>query len=272
MGYIGDRLGPNKVSFLGILQPLGDALKLSQKDQNVLFNYSFFFYYSRVLSIFLCAYSVWMALFFAPRVVYLKFSFVFFLIFLRIRSLNFIFCGWRTWSKYGLLGALRSVCLLISYEALIYVVFFFFFFYVFADFNFSIFYFFPLYLFFFFSPLLAYFWIPAILAEINRTPFDFSEGERELVRGFNIEHSSLAFTLIFLREYAGIIFFSVITSLLFFFSFSVFFFFFASCFFIVWVRRAFPRFRFDKFLILAWKFFLPSRTLLFLLFLIFVHF
>ena len=93
-----------------------------------------------------------------------------------------------------------------------------------------------------------------MLAETNRTPYDFSEGESELVSGFNTEYSSGGFTLIFIAEYASIIFMSIIFVVFFVYSFSLLFFSFLSIFVVflfVWVRGTMPRYRYDKLINLA---------------------
>jgi NADH-ubiquinone oxidoreductase chain 1 len=112
-------------------------------------------------------------------------------------------------------------------------------------------------------------WIVSSLAETNRTPFDFAEGESELVSGFNIEYGAGGFALIFLAEYARILFISILFSLLFLGSSSLSFIFFLKLNFIaflfIWVRGAFPRYRYDKLIYIAWKSYLPiSLNLLFL--------
>jgi NADH-ubiquinone oxidoreductase chain 1 len=100
-------------------------------------------------------------------------------------------------------------------------------------------------------------WLFVCLAEGNRTPFDFSEGESELVSGFNVEYGGGIFSLIFICEYGFLIllsFFSVVFFFggdLVFFKVSFFFFFF------VWVRASFPRFRYDKLMVSAWQTYLP---------------
>jgi len=93
-----------------------------------------------------------------------------------------------------------------------------------------------------------------VLRETNRTPYDFSEGESELVRGFNTEYRRVSFTLLFLSEYGRILFFSYLTSYLFFNSGVGFF---PVLFFLVGVRRVLPRFRYDKLMALFWLSFLP---------------
>ena len=111
----------------------------------------------------------------------------------------------------------------------------------------------------FFSLPLSFIWFISCLAEINRTPFDFAEGESELVSMFNVEYGGGGFALIFLAEYASI----------FFYKFTILYYFlrqrplFSPCLFtltfllFVWVRGIVPRFRYDKLMYLAWKRFLP---------------
>lgn len=265
---VGYRLGPNKVSFIGIFQPISDAVKLANKQLNYLSNFSFFFYYLSASSILFSSLFIWFCLYREPVPISLKFSLLIFLLVLAFNSFNSIFCGWRTFGKFSLIGRLRTVSQLISYEAVLYICIFFILL-LYCVFNFFSFNFFPYFFLSFIVPSCFYIWIPSFLAELNRTPYDFSEGESELVRGFNTEFGSRSFTFIFLSEYGYIVFFSLLTSFLFFWgSFS--YFFFISFFFVIWIRSVLPRYRFDKLIILAWKFYLPFLTLFFIFCLFFL--
>lgn len=169
--------------------------------------------------------------------------------------------GWSSNSLYSLLGALRSIAQTISYEvALVLIILNLLFFLL----RFNFFYFellqFNLWFLFIYFPL-ALIWFVSILAETNRTPFDFAEGESELVSGFNIEYGAGGFALIFLAEYARIIFIRLIFCLIFLGSFLRSLFFFLKLnfliFLFIWIRGSFPRFRYDKLIYLAWKRYLP---------------
>lgn len=264
---VGFRLGPNKVSFMGILQPIGDALKLANKRVNCLSSFSVFFYYISTFIIILISLLLFLCLNVRPSYFILKFSFLIFLLILGFNSLNSIFSGWRAYRKYSLIGRIRTVAQLVSYEAVLYLCLFFFIL-LFNSFDVRrISFFNPLFIFILVLPCF-YLWIPTMLAELNRTPYDFSEGERELVSGFNTEFASGCFTLVFLAEYGRIVFFSLVRS--FFFFYPLFFFFFFFFFFIIWVRSVLPRYRFDKLINLSWKFFIPFLTLVYVCFIVFV--
>lgn len=247
--FVGLRVGPNKVSIVGFLQPLGDAAKLANKEFNFLSNFNFLFYYISRILILMRSLILWSSFFFDPSLISFKFSILIVLIILSINSLNSILAGWRTFSKYSLIGRIRTVSQLISYESALYFCLFSL---IFLYFSFRIhrLVFFPMI--FRFTILLPFFyvWIPSFLAELNRTPYDFSEGERELVRGFNTEFGSVGFTFLFLSEYSNIIFFSFLTSILFFYS-TEFIFSVVSFFFVIWIRSVLPRFRFDKLMMLS---------------------
>lgn len=265
LSIIGFRLGPNKVSLLGIFQPLADAIKLCNKSLNYLRNFSFFFYYLTSIFMLVMSLSLFLCLDSVPMFISFKFTFLVFFLILGFNSLNFIVAGWSAYRKFSLIGRIRSVSQLISYEAVLYLCLFFFILII-GCFDISSFTFFGIFLpFFIFFPCF-YFWVPTMLAELNRSPYDFSEGERELVRGFNTEFGSSSFTLIFLSEYANIIFFCLLSNLFFFYPIYMYIYFF---FFVIWIRSVLPRYRFDKLMNLSWKFFIPFLTLYYCLFLLF---
>lgn len=266
---VGFRLGPNKVSFYGIFQPLADAFKLANKRVNLLNNFSFFFYYLSSFFILLMSISLFSCFFVFPSPVFLKYSILIFFFALGFNRFNSILCGWRSFRKFSLIGSIRTVSQLISYEAVLYICFFILVI-SFSRFRFSSMLYMNLSLLFIFAIPVFYIWIPTFLAELNRTPYDFSEGERELVSGFNTEFGSGCFTLIFLAEYSNIIFFCIISSFLFFFKTLIYPL--ILIYMVIWFRSVLPRFRFDKLMSLAWKIFIPFLTFFYLFFCIYFVF
>nr|AJW76355.1 NADH dehydrogenase subunit 1 [Cylindraustralia sp. HS-2014] len=261
LGYIQIRKGPNKVGYAGIIQPFSDAIKLFTKEQTypLLSNY-FMYYFSPVFGLFL-AISVWLIF---PYITYMcsfDFGILFFLCISSLGVYMVMIAGWSSNSNYSLLGALRAVAQTISYEvsltlimlSLILLV---------GSFKLVDYFYYQGYIWMvvFAFPLFLV-WFSSSLAETNRTPFDFAEGESELVSGFNVEYSSGGFALIFLAEYAMILFMSMLMvvlflggdtySLLFFFKLVII----AFCF--IWSRGTLPRFRYDKLMYMAWSSYLP---------------
>jgi len=142
----------------------------------------------------------------------MQFSSLLFLIVLSVRVYPLIIRGWRSNRKYAILGALRGVCQTISYELRLALIFFNILIIVFRP-SLRKFYLLNSFLsMLLIAPSLLFFWVLRAVAETNRTPFDFAEGESELVSGFNVEYSAGGFTLIFLAEYGIIIFFSYFSS------------------------------------------------------------
>jgi NADH:ubiquinone oxidoreductase subunit H len=168
----------------------------------------------------------------------------------------FFFCGWGSGSKYSMVGTYRSVSQVISYEVrmLVFILFLVFYLFSYDFFDYSFFQVGWWFGFFFFH--LFFCWVVVCFAESNRVPFDFSEGESELVSGFNVEYGGGLFSLIFICEYGFLIFLSSMRVVFFCgcFSFWKFGFF---CFLFVWVRCSFPRYRYDKLMGFAWCIFLP---------------
>nr|YP_009441681.1 NADH dehydrogenase subunit 1 [Amara communis]AOY39200.1 NADH dehydrogenase subunit 1 [Amara communis] len=269
LGYIQIRKGPNKVGFLGIPQPFCDAIKLFSKEQTypLLSNY-IMYYYSPIMSLFLSL-LLWVIMPYFLMMFSFNLGLLFFLSCTSLGVYTVMIAGWSSNSSYSLLGGLRAVAQTISYEvslalilmSLILLI---------ESFSLMEFMIYQKYIWmiFLFLPL-GFVWFVSSLAETNRTPFDFAEGESELVSGFNVEYSSGGFALIFLSEYSSILFMSMMFSVMFLGSNLMSFIFFIKMVFIsflfIWVRGTLPRYRYDKLMYLAWKSFLPmSLNYLFL--------
>nr|YP_009971694.1 NADH dehydrogenase subunit 1 [Hymaea magna]QNG56378.1 NADH dehydrogenase subunit 1 [Hymaea magna] len=271
LGYIQIRKGPNKVGFNGLIQPFSDAIKLFSKEQVYPFMSNFnLYYFSPIMNLFL-ALLLWMCMPFYSLNFSFNFSVLFFLSVSSLSVYTIMLAGWSSNSNYSMLGSLRSVAQTISYEvslALILLSF------LFLNFSLNLLDFMKYQEFLWFIVLLfplSLMWLISSLAETNRTPFDFAEGESELVSGFNVEYSSGGFAMIFLAEYASILFMSMMCSLLFLGGNVLSYLFFLKLVFMsfvwIWVRGTLPRFRYDKLMYLAWKSYLPvSLNYLFLFF------
>nr|YP_010701664.1 NADH dehydrogenase subunit 1 [Sphaerophoria philanthus]WCJ53225.1 NADH dehydrogenase subunit 1 [Sphaerophoria philanthus] len=261
LGYIQIRKGPNKVGLMGIPQPFCDAIKLFTKEQTypLMSNY-ISYYFSPIFSLFLSL-LLWMCMPFFIKLFSFNLGLLFFMCCTSLGVYTVMIAGWSSNSNYALLGGLRSVAQTISYEVSLALILLSFVFLI-NNYNMMMFYYYQTYLWFFIILYpLAFIWLIISLAETNRTPFDFAEGESELVSGFNVEYSSGSFALIFLSEYASILFMSMLFSLIFLGGDVMNFMFYFKLMFIsfifIWVRGTLPRFRYDKLMYLAWKSFLP---------------
>nr|QNH68969.1 NADH dehydrogenase subunit 1 [Ergatettix serrifemora] len=259
LGYIQFRSGPNKVFFVGLFQPFGDAIKLFSSEQIFpsISNY-YFYYFSPVFSLFLAIF-IWLLFPYLTFFCLFDLGFLFLLCVISFGVYGLMIAGWSSNSNYALLGSLRSVAQSISYEVSFSITMFSLFILIgYYDMNFFVMYNFWFIVFCF--PLFLCFY-GSCLAETNRSPFDFAEGESELVSGFNVEYGGMGFAFIFLAEYSMMIFMSFLVVLFFFGGdFSSLFFFYKLTlisFSFLWVRGTLPRFRYDKLMYLAWSSFLP---------------
>nr|AIY61593.1 NADH dehydrogenase subunit 1 [Glyptotermes satsumensis] len=261
LGYVHIRKGPNSVGFVGIFQPFSDAIKLFTSEQYfpLVSNY-LSYYFSPVFSLFLSL-LVWVLVPYLSGFISFELGLLFFLCCMSLGVYTVMVAGWSSNSNYSLLGGLRSVAQTISYEVSLALILLSFVFLI-CGYDLVDFYYFQCYLWLvFFTFPLSFVWFISCLAETNRTPFDFAEGESELVSGFNVEYGSGGFALIFLAEYASILFMSLMFCVIFFGCDLHSFVFYVSLSFIsylfIWVRGTLPRFRYDKLMYLAWKSFLP---------------
>nr|YP_010352864.1 NADH dehydrogenase subunit 1 [Tropostreptus sigmatospinus]UOF70178.1 NADH dehydrogenase subunit 1 [Tropostreptus sigmatospinus] len=258
LGYIQIRKGPNKVSFIGVLQPFADAVKLFTKSLSHPFHMNYYVYYlSPTIMLFVMMLS-WVIYPLLLGLFDYEYGVLFFLCCTSFSVYTLFGSGWSSNSKYALLGALRGVAQTISYEVSIALI-------LLGVVIMSLSYDLTIimshqHLVWFVLLLLPlfYIWFISGLAELNRTPFDFAEGESELVSGFNVEYSGGGFALLFMAEYGGILFISLLTGILFFgggligLGMGL-----LMSFMVIWVRGVLPRFRYDSLMFLAWKSFLP---------------
>nr|YP_010491917.1 NADH dehydrogenase subunit 1 [Westermannia superba]UWM92703.1 NADH dehydrogenase subunit 1 [Westermannia superba] len=261
LGYIQIRKGPNKVGLIGILQPFSDAIKLFTKEQTYP-NFSNYisYYFSPVVS-FILSLLIWMLIPYYFNLVSFNLGLLFFLSCTSMGVYTVMIAGWSSNSNYALLGGLRAVAQTISYEVSLSLILLSSIFMI-MDFNLMNYYNYQSLIWFMFLMFpLSLCWASSMLAETNRTPFDFAEGESELVSGFNIEYSSGGFALIFLAEYSSILFMSLLFSMVYMGGYSLSIIFYLKLLFIsflfIWVRGTLPRYRYDKLMYLAWKSYLP---------------
>ena len=261
LGYRQLRKGPNKVSLVGLAQPFNDAIKLFSKElvfPNLANLRQYFFAPACGLFIVLVTFSFFP---FKEHIFSLRLSIIFLYMIMSLNVYPVLISGWASNRKYALVGALRAVAQTVSYEVRLALILIFYLvlrgslnMLLLAKIN--IFW----YKIFLFLPI-AGIWLISCLAETNRTPFDFAEGESELVSGFNVEYGSLGFAIIFIAEYASIIIMGVIFCLLFLADSTNSLTLYLSISLLVrawiWVRTTFPRYRYDKLMNLAWKTYLP---------------
>nr|NP_008549.1 NADH dehydrogenase subunit 1 [Chrysemys picta]AAD21925.1 NADH dehydrogenase subunit I [Chrysemys picta] len=268
LGYMQLRKGPNIVGPYGLLQPVADGMKLFIKEPIRPLNSSTTLFTMSPILALLLALSIWLPLPLPFPLADLNLGLLFLISMSSFMVYSILWSGWASNSKYALMGALRAVAQTISYEVTLGII-------LLSltllsgGFNLQTFMITqePMYLMFSSWPLMMM-WYISTLAETNRAPFDLTEGESELVSGFNIEYSAGPFALFFLAEYANILMMNTLTTILFLnparmnntpelFSLSLMSKVMLLSAGFLWVRASYPRFRYDQLMHLLWKNFLP---------------
>ncbi len=274
IGFMQGRIGPNRVGYFGLLQPIADGIKLMFKEIiHPTKSDNFLFLLAPILTI-APAFAAWAVIPFDVGLVLadINAGLLYVLAMTSVAVYGVIIAGWASNSKYAFLGSLRSAAQIVSYEIAM---------------GFSLvgvlmcanslnlgeivmgqvgglsqWYLWPLF------PLFIVFFISAV-AETNRAPFDVAEGESEIVGGFHTEYSGMAFAIFFLAEYANMILVSMLTALLFLGGWLSPVNFIPDgtpwlllkvallLFLFLWFRATFPRYRYDQIMRLGWKIFIP---------------
>nr|YP_007624566.1 NADH dehydrogenase subunit 1 [Tetrastes bonasia]ACR44521.1 NADH dehydrogenase subunit 1 [Tetrastes bonasia]AQM51805.1 NADH dehydrogenase subunit 1 [Tetrastes bonasia] len=268
LSYMQARKGPNIVGPFGLLQPIADGVKLFIKEPIRPSTSSPFLFIMTPILALLLALTIWTPLPLPFPLADLNLGLLFLLAMSSLTVYSLLWSGWASNSKYALIGALRAVAQTISYEVTLAII-------LLATIMLSGNYTLatlattqePIYLILPSWPL-TMMWFISTLAETNRAPFDLTEGESELVSGFNVEYAAGPFALFFLAEYANIMLMNTLTTILFlnpsFLNppsqlFSIVLatkvLLLSSSF--LWIRASYPRFRYDQLMHLLWKNFLP---------------
>jgi len=240
LGYVQNRKAPTKVVFIGLLQPVLDGGKLVLKSMSVEKVYYFFIPFFSIVVMRFLSLRFWFR-----RVSVLINNRIFFILILSSVVVYILFIlGWSRENVYGVLGGLRSSSQIVAYEIIMFFIIILLVLYYLSwnllNFRFSVFYILDLFV----------IWLLILLVETNRSPYDFAEGESELVSGYNIEYIGVLFAYIFIAEYGILVFFSWVTRVM----FLGFYFFWIVLLFLVVVRGFVPRRRYDILMSNCWKF------------------
>ena len=276
IGYMQIRIGPNRVGPYGLLQPLADGAKLLFKEIIIPSGSNKFLFIAAPILGLAPALAAWAVMPFSEGIVLTEINagLLYILAMTSLSVYGIIIAGWASNSKYAFIGAVRSVAQIVSYEiamgfALVCVLM--------ASQSMNVgdivrgqqgslgmlnWYFIPLF------PMFLVYLISGV-AETNRAPFDMAEGESEIVAGFHVEYSGMAFAMFFLAEYANMILISFLTAIMFlggwlspvpFLPDSFIWLLAKASFFLflfLWLRATFPRYRYDQLMRLGWKVFIP---------------
>jgi NADH-quinone oxidoreductase subunit H len=283
IGFMQNRLGPNRVGYQGVLQPFADIMKLLLKEIIIPTEANKCLFIMAPIFLLALSLASWAVIPFSDDLVIanINVGILYILVMASLNIYGIIIAGWASNSKYAFLGALRAVAQILAYElamgfAIIGVIM------LAGSMNLTdivlhqsggihAWHCWTLF------PLMVIYFISAI-AETNRLPFDVAEGESELVAGFHVEYSGVLFAMFFMAEYANMILVSLLTVLMFFGGWlspfegisllqqylfwipGIFWLFAKAAFFMfafLWMRATLPRYRYDHIMRLGWKIFIP---------------
>ena len=282
IGFMQSRMGPTRVGPSGLLQPIADVLKLVSKEIIIPTNANKGIFLTAPMLMLVPSLLVWAVIPLSEFFIIsnINAGLLFILALTSLSVYGVILAGWASNSKYAFLGSMRSAAQIIAYEiamgfALVGVLM------LSGSLNLQVIIQEQS------GSILNWFWIPlfplfliyfiAGVAETNRAPFDVSEGESEIVAGFHVEYSGMAFAMFFLAEYMNLILISILSSIMFFggwlspfqgtflnayFAFVPGFVWLSLktlifIFIFLWLRATLPRYRYDQIMRLGWKVFLP---------------
>nr|AAW65437.1 NADH dehydrogenase subunit 1 [Natrix maura] len=266
LGYMQHRKGPNLVGPLGLLQPIADGLKLITKEATKpTMSSPILFTLSPIMALTL-ALTAWAPIPMPSPLTNMNLGLLFIMAMSGMFTYTILWSGWSSNSKYPLMGAMRAVAQIISYEVTLGLI-------IISmgtlsgGYSLTMFTETQEYLWLLLpSWPLAMMWFTSTLAETNRSPFDLTEGESELVSGFNVEFSAGPFALLFLAEYTNILMMNTLSTMMFLnpgtvnpqlFTINLM----TKTVFLttlfLWTRASYPRFRYDQLMHLLWKQYLP---------------
>jgi len=281
LGYLQVRLGPNRVGYFGLLQPIADGIKSFVKEDIIPDNADKAVYVIAPMISFITALSMFALIPFGDRITLfgreiklviadVDIGILYIFALGTLGEYGIVLGGWASGNKYGILGALRAAAQMISYEVALGLI-------IIGTIILAG----SLRLtdiveaqrgawFILYQPFAFLLYIVAGLAEINRTPFDMPESESELACGFNIEYSSMKFALFMIAEYIHLVIVASLTTTFFLGGWlgpllpgPVWFFLKMSVivFLFIWIRGTYPRMRYDHIMKLGWKFLFPAAIL-----------
>nr|AAW24412.1 NADH dehydrogenase subunit 1 [Maconellicoccus hirsutus] len=273
LGYLNNRLGPNKILFKGLFQFLMDLVKLIFKENSFMILMNFFMYNFMIFFFFIISFFIWLILPYLINLINLGFMILIMLMIMVNKILILMNLIWSINSIYSTISLIRLFIQNFSFEILFMMILFF---YMFLYNNLNMLMIMKMvYLnkMIYFSLLIFYFWLISIMVELNRIPFDFLESESELISGMNLEFSSLNFMFFFLIEYLDLIFFSLITLINFLNIFIMYMYMYIILILVLllflFFRGFIIRYRMDKLFILLWKVIFPLM-MNFIMFILFI--